>query len=223
VTPPRSRGRELTFAVWMLASVAAAVALRDVTFCIAGGVMGLAVRLVAARGTWTPSGRFGVANAITLARLALVASLGTLFPLMPRLAFTGVVLAVFLLDGLDGRVARDRGEESAFGAAFDMETDALSAMVLGLILWQSGIVPAWVLIAGLWRYVYAFFIALVPTLGEAPRSRFGRIIYTALMLSLTAAFLPLPTLASTTLAALGTALVSLSFLLSLRHSRAFAR
>lgn len=218
----RRRGRELAYALWMLAAVAASVALRDARVCGAAGACGLGVRLIAARGAWTPSGRFGLANAITLARLLLVASLGSLFPLLPRLGFVGLVLAVFALDGVDGRVARTRGECSGFGAAFDMETDALSAMVLGLLLWQHGIVASWVLVAGLWRYGYATLIAIVPSMGEAPRSRFGRLVYCALMLSLTAAFLPVPKVAAAALAATGTVLVSLSFLRALRYSRALS-
>jgi hypothetical protein len=64
-------------------------------------------------------------------------------------------------------------------------------------------------------------IAIVPALGEAPRSRFGRWVFAVLMLSLAGAFLPVPTLPSL-LAAIGTALVSISFLRSLAQSRALA-
>ena len=211
-----------SYAMWMLASVTLSVAAHDVRFCAAGGVLGLGARLLLAQGEWTPSGRLGVANLITLARLLLVASLGLLFPLVPRLAFVGAVVALFLLDGLDGPVARARGEASTFGAAFDMETDALSVMVLGLLLWQHGIVALWVLVAGLWRYVYAAAVAVVPSLSETPRSRFGRAIYTVLVLSFTAAFLPMPAVWSAALAATGTILVSISFLRALRYSRTFA-
>ena len=37
---------------------------------------------------------------------------------------------LLILDGVDGRVARARGEVSAFGARFDMETDALLLLCL---------------------------------------------------------------------------------------------
>jgi phosphatidylglycerophosphate synthase len=205
----------------MLCCVAVAVARRDVAWCAWGGVVGLGVRILGAHGTWTPSGGFGVANLVTLSRLILVASLGAWFPRLPRLAFVALVLTLLALDGLDGWLARRRGENSTFGATFDMETDALSVMVLGLILWQHRVVGAWVLVAGLWRYVYASAIAVVPSAGEAPRSRFARVIFCTLIVSFAGAFLPVPGLAPI-LAGIGTTLVSISFVRSLARSRAFA-
>jgi phosphatidylglycerophosphate synthase len=213
------RKRELAFAAWMLAWVAVAIERREVGWFALGGTLGLAARIAAAAGAWTPSGRFGLANALTVVRLAGVASLGALFGLLPRLGFVALLIALFALDGVDGWLARSRGEASTFGAAFDMETDALSVMVLALLLWQNRIVPAWVLVAGLWRYVYAALIALSPSLGEAPRSRFARWAFCGLMLSFSGAFLPVPRLAPP-LAAIGTTLVSISFLRSLAQSRA---
>src|SRR5262249_58978642 len=98
-----------------------------------------------------------------------------------------------------------------------MEPDALGVMLLGLIAWQHHLVAAWVLAAGLWRYAYAALIAVVPGLGEAPRSRFGRVIFIVLMLCLIGMFLPVAGVA-TPLAATGTVLVSLSFIYSLVRS-----
>jgi phosphatidylglycerophosphate synthase len=215
----RARSRELAYALWMLCGVAVAAVWRQAGWCSAAGVFGLGARLLAARGDWTPSGRLGAANAVTLLRLAIVAALPAALLLLPRLGFTALVLALLGLDALDGWLARRRGEVSAFGAALDMETDALSVMVLALLLWQHGIAGPWVLVAGLWRYLYASIIAVVPPFGEAPRSRFGRVIFAALMLCLAGAFLPLPQLAPV-LAATGTVLVSISFLYSFASSRA---
>jgi phosphatidylglycerophosphate synthase len=213
----------LTFTLWMLASVGASVALRTPAPTVAAGVLGLMVRLVAARGHWTPGRGFGVANTLTLLRLGIVAALPSLFLLVPRVAFAGVVLAIFTLDGIDGWVAKKRREASPFGAAFDMETDALCVMVLGLIMWQHQLTGAWVLVAGLWRYVYATIVALVPSLSlsDAPRARWGRWIFCVLMSSFTAAFLPLPVL-TPIFAAIGTIAVSFSFLYGLAQSRPVA-
>jgi phosphatidylglycerophosphate synthase len=216
------RGAQLAFAAWMLAVVAVAVWRRDAAWCGAGGLVALGVRIAVANDRWTPSRRFGVANTITLVRLVLVAALGLLYGVLPRLAFVATVLALLGLDAVDGRIARARGEGSEFGAAFDMETDALSIMMLSLLLWQHRLVPAWVLAAGLWRYAYAAFVALVPSLGEAPRSELARVVFVVLALSLTLSFLPLPTLALV-LAGLGTILVSISFLRSLVYSVPGAR
>jgi phosphatidylglycerophosphate synthase len=215
------RRNMLAFALWMLSGVTLSVARHDVRWCAAAGVLGLGVRVIAARGRWTPSGRFGVANTLTLVRLGLVSVLGAIFPLLPRTAFAGLILALFTLDGIDGWVAKRRGEASPFGAAFDMETDALGVMVMGLIMWQHGLVGPWVLVAGLWRYVYASIIAVMPSLSESPRSRWGRWIFFVLMSSFTGAFLPLPLL-TPLLAGLGTVAVSLSFVYGFAQSRPVA-
>jgi phosphatidylserine synthase len=73
--------------------------------------------------------RFGTANRVTLARGALTALIAALLgeETRPSLAWAAVVVAslVLLLDGVDGWVARRAGTTGAFGARFDMETDAL--------------------------------------------------------------------------------------------------
>jgi phosphatidylglycerophosphate synthase len=202
----------------MLAAVAAAVWRRDANYCAVGGLAVHAARLVAARGRWTPTGRFGLANALTLLRLVLVAALGPAYVTLPPLAFVALLLTLVGLDAVDGRIARARGESSPFGAAFDMETDALTIMMLALLLWQHDRVAAWVLVAGLWRYVYAAVVRLAPLRGEAPRSQLARVIFAIAVLSLTLAFLPYPNLAPM-LAALATLLLSLSFLRSFFYLR----
>src|SRR3954447_26147637 len=161
----------------MLLAVAVSVIARDVRWCAAAGLAGLMVRVVAARGRWNPRGGFGVANTLTLLRLGLVAALGTLFVILPRVAFAFLILAIFTLDGIDGWVAKRRGEASPFGAVFDMETDALCVMVMSLILWQHRLVGPWVLVAGLWRYVYATLIAVAPSLSGSSRASWGRWIF----------------------------------------------
>jgi phosphatidylglycerophosphate synthase len=211
-----SRAGELACALVMLAAVAIAVWRRDADVC-AAAIAVHAARIIVARRRWTPSGGFGLANSLTLFRLLLVAVLGHALVLLPRLGFVALLLLLFALDAVDGRLARARDESSPFGAAFDMETDAVSIMMLSLLLWQDG-VGAWVLVAGLWRYVYAAIVAVVPRLGEAPRSQLARVIFVVVALSLTLAFLPHPQLAKM-LAAVATLLVSFSFLRSFYYSR----
>ena len=58
------------------------------------------------------------------------------------------------LDGVDGRVARARGEATAFGARFDMETDAAMLAVLSVAVAALGIAGWWVLAIGAMRYGY---------------------------------------------------------------------
>jgi phosphatidylglycerophosphate synthase len=111
---------------------------------------------------------FGAANAVTLARgvlaLDLLALLGS--PPSAILAWSIVALALLalVLDGVDGRVARRRGETSAFGARFDMETDALLILVLAALAWSHGKAGPWILLAGALRYLFVAASLLLPWL-----------------------------------------------------------
>lgn len=102
--------------------------------------------------------KFGPANQITLIRAVLAAGLAILVgqPATPTLAWSVVVIATIaaLLDGVDGWVARRTGTVSAFGARFDMETDAALILVLAILVLQYGKAGPWVLLSGLLRYVF---------------------------------------------------------------------
>ncbi len=163
------------------------------------------------RRAWTPAGDFGAANAVTCLRLALVSALGVSPRATSALLLAAVALAVFALDGLDGLLARRSGRASAFGAHFDMETDATFVLMLGLLLWQRAELGVWVLSSGVLRYVYVLCIALFPPrVGEMPRSRLGRYAFATLVVGLVAG-LVLPAPFSVLAAALGTSAVLLSF------------
>jgi phosphatidylglycerophosphate synthase len=105
-----------------------------------------------------PHPRFGAANAVTSVRLALVAllagALGEAASEALGWAATAVTLLTSALDGLDGWLARRSSLVSAFGARFDMETDALLIMVLSALAWTWGRAGAWVLACGLMRYAF---------------------------------------------------------------------
>jgi phosphatidylglycerophosphate synthase len=107
-----------------------------------------------------PHRHFGGANRITLGRLSLVlllaAALGEAAVATPAWAWAGVVVATTaaLLDAADGPLARSQHLASAFGARFDMETDALLILVLCVLLLQFGKAGPWVLAAGLMRYAF---------------------------------------------------------------------
>lgn len=107
-----------------------------------------------------PLPRFGAANALTLFRLSLIALLaagaGEAIAGDAPVAWAAVVIATVaaVLDAVDGPIARRRGEASAFGARFDMETDALLIAVLSVLVLQLGQAGAWVLAAGAMRYAF---------------------------------------------------------------------
>jgi phosphatidylglycerophosphate synthase len=108
------------------------------------------------------SARLGWANAVTSARLVGLGWIAALTAMMAGpwsdsvrvLAIIVIALVCLALDGVDGQVARSRGEISAFGARFDMETDAAMILVLCVAVALQGSVGWWVLAIGLARYVY---------------------------------------------------------------------
>lgn len=107
-----------------------------------------------------PHARFGAANGITLLRLALIvllaAGLGELAApsAAQQWAVLGLATLAAVLDAVDGPVARRRQQASAFGARFDMETDALLVLVLSALVFRFAQAGAWVLAAGAMRYAF---------------------------------------------------------------------
>jgi phosphatidylglycerophosphate synthase len=105
-----------------------------------------------------PFSRFGPANQVTTVRALLVALIAALIgePALPAFAraAAGAAAIATVLDGVDGWLARRTQMASAFGARFDMETDALLIQVLAILAWQYGKAGAWVLASGLLRYIF---------------------------------------------------------------------
>src|SRR5262245_39115114 len=109
----RPRGSELPFAVWMLGLVGVAIWRGEPLWFSAGGLVAMGARVARARGRFTPTGGFGVANSLTALRLTLCAALPLLFPVLARPSFAALVLLLFVLDGVDGWLAKTRDEVSA--------------------------------------------------------------------------------------------------------------
>jgi phosphatidylglycerophosphate synthase len=105
-----------------------------------------------------PFPRFGPANTITTLRLAFVAmlaaTLGESYSTTLAWSVTAITVGVTVFDGVDGWIARRSGLGSAFGARFDMETDALLLMVLAVLAWRWDRAGVWVIACGLMRYVF---------------------------------------------------------------------
>lgn len=133
-------------------------------------VVALAHRHLGSRG-------FGAANGVTLARGAATLLVAGLLGESPTEALGWLAAAltcvVLVLDGVDGRVARARGTASRFGARFDMETDAALGLVLALLVLAFDKAGAYVLVAGLARYVFVLALVLRPRLDRplAPSRR----------------------------------------------------
>lgn len=119
-----------------------------------------------------PHQRFGPANLVTAFRACLVSLTGATVLWFDGLAtsnavlwvMSGVVLVALALDGVDGYLARTYGHESALGARFDMEVDALLILILSLavvLLEKAGL---WVLLIGVMRYGFVVAGWLTPRL-----------------------------------------------------------
>jgi phosphatidylglycerophosphate synthase len=122
-----------------------------------------------------PHRHFGIANTVTLLRagfnavlLAVSAEmlLGGAFVLdsTARWWLIAAAATALILDGVDGWAARRSHMASAFGARFDMETDALFIMGLALLLTAGGIVGPWVLASGLTYYLFRVACRMWPWL-----------------------------------------------------------
>lgn len=126
---------------------------------------------------------FGAANWVTAARAVYAACLlgYSLWALAvdhlpgPTMRWFWVVgaLGALALDGVDGRLARRLGQASAFGARFDMETDAVTVLGLSLLVWLCDQAGAWVLATGLMRYMFVGGSRIWPALAAPlpPRKR----------------------------------------------------
>lgn len=172
------------------------------------------VQIACAARRWTPDGRFGMANLVTLVRLLLLLVAAAWLSRFHDAGVLALLAVSFALDAVDGALARRRGSVSEFGATFDTETDAVFVMILGLVLWRRAGFGDWVLVPGVLRYAFVLSLALAPaTSRPVVRSRFGRRAFLASSILLLGA-LALQGPRGRVLAAIGTALSCASFALS---------
>lgn len=176
------------------------------------GALSLSYLVIQSRRAWTPSGAFGLANAVTTLRLLLTIALLVGCETQGAHLVALTALLILVLDGVDGWVARRSGSSSEFGARYDTEVDALFVLALSLTLSVRGIAGPWALLAGLWRYLYVLAPLVLPTpVGEAPRTIYYRVAYLLMILSFIAALLT-PPAGGFALTLLGTVIISVSFL-----------
>jgi phosphatidylglycerophosphate synthase len=166
---------------------------------------------------------FGAANWVTLLRATiavalLVAALGKKWlgiPIGTELRWLAVVGATLMLclDGLDGFLARRLGQTSAFGARFDMETDAFSMLALALLVWTFDQVGGWVLLSGLMRYMFVVGGWLWPALARPlpPRRRRQTLCVIQMVALILALALPITPLWAGLICLVGLILLGYSF------------
>jgi CDP-diacylglycerol--glycerol-3-phosphate 3-phosphatidyltransferase len=105
------------------------------------------ISLFAGRNEPTDCGGRGMANLVTLSRLLLLFLLVSLvYGASPewQLIDAPLLFLIIALDGLDGYVARRRGETSVFGSIFDIAVDRVVELILWVVLGHLGLIPMWV-------------------------------------------------------------------------------
>jgi len=122
-----------------------------------------------------PHARLGPCNVVTIARLALVASLLAAFVAesVSVSALLSVAVLAFAMDGFDGWLARRDGLASDFGSRFDVEVDCGFALVLAALAVLSGLHPL-VILLGLPRYLFGAAQHIAPVLVAPLPPRFSR-------------------------------------------------
>jgi len=140
-----------------------------------------------------PHARLGLANAVTLLRLAFVSTL--LIPLVggspAPVAIIALATLSLSLDGVDGWLARRQGLSSDFGGSFDMEVDSVFALVLAALAVVVGGAPWIVLLLGLPRYLFFIAGAIWPWLYDPLPPRYsGKVVAVIQMITLIVLQLP---------------------------------
>ncbi len=151
-------------------------------------------------GAHHPYARLGAANGITTFRVMIVALIVSLIgePVMHRAAMAAsmATAGMAVLDGVDGWLARRSRMASAFGARFDMETDAALVLVMSILVWQYGKAGAWVLLGGSLRYLFAIAGCWLPWMARplrpTKRARVVAVVYTVGLSVALAPFVPVP-------------------------------
>jgi phosphatidylglycerophosphate synthase len=168
-----------------------------------------------------PFTTLGPANQVTTFRTVLVslivASVGERPTSDLAVAIAAVALLAMVLDGVDGWLARRTAMSSPFGARFDMEVDALLVLALAILVWQHDRAGAWVLLAGLWRYLFVAAGWVLPWMRRPlPPSSRRQVICVVQICGLVLAMLPIvPSWAQTAAAAITLLVLSGSFLVDM--------
>lgn len=166
-----------------------------------------------------PHSRYGAANTVTQFRLALSALLAgitsecLLNPVNTGWWLIALVSFAAALDAVDGKLARAQRLASPLGARFDMEVDAFFLLLLSVLCWLLDKAGAWVMLAGLMRYLFVAAASVWRWLAAPlPASRRRQAVCVIQIVCLIAALAPVVTgPAASGLAGAGLVLLTLSF------------
>ena len=165
-----------------------------------------------------PHARFGVANTLTLLRGCFTVLLGAFMNEPDATSSIGWALVVAATvvactDALDGKIARTSGLQSAFGARFDMEVDALFILVLCVLVFEQDKAGIWIIAIGAMRYVFVvagwLFASLSCELPPSKRRKAVSAVQVIVLISCLAPIFERPT--TTVLALVALCLLIFSF------------
>jgi phosphatidylglycerophosphate synthase len=174
-------------------------------------------------GAHHPHAQFGPANHVTMIRVMIMALIASLIgePVNQRAAASASIATAVMavLDGVDGWLARRSRMASAFGARFDMETDAALVMAMSVLIWQYGKAGMWALLGGMLRYIFVLAGWWLPWMARPLRpTRRARIITVCHIVGLSAGLAPIvPVPLSAIVVGLTTAALSWSFSVDVRR------
>lgn len=199
----------LVVQVVLLAALAGTVGLGVPGWLVGGGyalglcgVLSLGLHRSGARGLG-PADRVTATRAVLVGGVAALTAASFVRP-VPVAVLVVITVVALVLDAVDGRVARRTGTASAFGARFDMETDAF--LILVLSVYVAPLLGVWVLAIGLMRYAYLVATWLVPWLPGRLPPRYWRKVVAAVqgivLVSAASGVLPRPLTVVVVLAAL---------------------
>jgi phosphatidylglycerophosphate synthase len=160
----------------------------------------------------------GPANAVTLTRCTLVGGVTALVADSvatrdaPVVVLVTLAVVAWLMDGIDGQVARRTGTTTKLGGRFDGEVDSILALVLSVYVAHA--LGLWIVVAiGAYRYLYLAAGLAFPWLrGDLPR-RQSRSVIAAVqgIVLIVAAAGVVPDSVMTTIASVSLAVLTFSF------------
>jgi phosphatidylglycerophosphate synthase len=159
---------------------------------LAAGSLSLLFFLLLAQKRLAGAALWNSANIVTLFRWVGISGLALAAPQARGYLMPGGGLVLIGLDSLDGWLARRQGTQTDFSEFLDKEIDSLFLLVVTLSLVSRGLEGAWVLTIGLSRYLFVIsLLVLRPRRRKERRSPRGRLVYSAVLLTLLALHSPL--------------------------------
>ena len=157
---------------------------------------------------------YGPGNWVTLIRLIGLLFLLFFYNRLDPFLIGILALIIIALDAVDGYVARKTNTVSEFGAWFDMETDAFYVALMGVIIYQSGLIGPWILLPGFLRYFYSLGVWVFnATEKQETSSKIGKYIAGFMFVSL-----PLPFIIPINIASVVLMLASAAIIFSFGRS-----